>query len=111
MEIRDPVTSVYPLVKPTAGNRFVAFQVQITNNANRFVPYSYLHFRLRDVGGSEIRSTASTTVEPALQSGNLAPRETITGWITFMLREDLATEMLYFQAPGMIGPRGQFALQ
>jgi hypothetical protein len=111
LEIRDPVTSAYALVQPTAGNRFSAYQVQVTNNANRFVPYSYLHFRLRDVGGSELRSTASTTVEPALQSGNLAPRETVTGWITFMPREDLAAEILYFQAPGMIGPRAQFALR
>jgi hypothetical protein len=111
LEIRDPARSVYGLVQPTAGNRFTAYQVQITNNSNRFVAYSYLNFRLRDVGGNELRSTASTTLEPALQSGNLAPKETVTGWITFMPREDLATEMLYFQAPGMIGPRGQFEVR
>jgi len=111
LEIRDPATSVYSLVKPTAGNRFAAFHVEITNNSSRFVAYSYLHFRLRDVAGSELRSTASTTVEPGLQSGNLAPKETVTGWVTFMPREDIAAEILYFQAPGMIGPRGQFALR
>ena len=111
MDAKDPATSVYGLVQPTAGNRFAAYQVQITNNSNRFVAYSYLNFRLRDVGGNELRSTASTTIEPALQSGNLAPKETVTGWITFMLREDLSTEMLYFQAPGMIGPRGQFEVR
>jgi hypothetical protein len=110
LEIRDPATSVYSLVRPTEGNRFAAYQVQITNNSNRFIAYSYLNFRLRDVGGNELRSTASTTLEPALLSGNLAPKETVTGWITFMPREDLATEMLYFQAPGMIGPRGQISV-
>ena len=111
LNARDPAKSVYSLVQPTQGNRFVAYQVQIMNNANRPVAYSYLHFRLRDSGGNELRSTASTTVEPALQSGNLAPKETVTGWVTFMPRQDLAAEMLFFQAPGMIGPRGQFALQ
>jgi Domain of unknown function (DUF4352) len=111
LEARDPAKSVYPLVQPTQGNRFVAYQMEITNNANRPVAYSYLHFRLRDSGGNELRSTASTTVEPALQSGNLAPKETVTGWVTFMPREDLAAEMLFFQAPGMIGPRGQYALE
>jgi hypothetical protein len=111
LDAKDPARSVYGLVQPTAGNRFAAYQVQIANNSNRFVAYSYLNFRLRDVGGNELRSTASTTIEPALQSGNLAPKETVTGWITFMLREDLATERLYFQAPGMIGPRGQFEVR
>jgi uncharacterized protein DUF4352 len=111
LEARDPVTSVYALVQPTQGNRFVAYQVQITNNSNRIVPYSYQHFRIRDSGGTELRSTASTTLEPALQTGNLAPRETITGWVTFMPRQDLSVEALYFQAPGMIGPRGEFSVR
>ena len=111
LDTRDPATSVYALVQPTQGNRFVAYQVEITNNSSRIVPYSYQHFRIRDAGGTELRSTASTTLEPALQIGNLAPRETITGWITFMPRADLAIEALYFQAPGMIGPRGEFSVR
>ncbi|MFN0074319.1 MAG: DUF4352 domain-containing protein [Chloroflexota bacterium] len=111
LDTRDPVTSVYTLVQPTQGNRFVALEVQITNNSSRVVPYSYLHFRLRDTGGNELRATASTTIEPTLQSGNLSSRETVSGWITFMPRSVVDVEMLYFQAPGMIGPRGQFTLR
>lgn len=111
LEVRDPVTSIFPLVKPTEGNRFVALQVQITNNASRTLPFSYLHFRLRDAGGTELRPSASTTLEPPLQTGNLAPNETVTAWVSFMPRQEVPVDTLYFQAPGMIGPRGQLAVR
>lgn len=111
VNVQDPATSVYQLVQPTQGNRFIAVQVQVTNTSTRVAPYSYLHFRLRDTGGNEIRSTASTTVEPNLGTGNLAPNESVTGWVTFMVRSDVTVDMLYFQPPGMIGPRGQVSLR
>jgi hypothetical protein len=89
----------------------VATEVRITNTSNRTLPYSYLHFRLRDAAGSEIRAIASTTLEPAVQAGNLSPGEIVTGWVTYMVRQGVTVDVLYFQPPGALGPRGQVALR
>lgn len=111
LNVIDPAESIFPLVKPTAGNRFVATEVRVTNTSNRVLPYSYLHFRLRDSAGSEIRAIASTTLDPALQAGNLSSGEIVTGWVTYMVRQGVTVDMLYFQPPGALGPRGQVALR
>jgi hypothetical protein len=111
LNVVDPAESIYPLVKPTEGNRFVATEVRVTNASNRTLPYSYLHFRIRDSAGTEIRAIASTTLEPAMQAGNLSSGEIITGWVTYMVRQGVTVDMLYYQPPGALGPRGQVALR
>lgn len=110
LDIRNPAESPYLLVQPTQGNKYVAAQVRIANQSNRNAAFSYLHFRLRDIAGAETRATAATAAEPAIATGDLAPREITTGWVTFLIRSDTAVESLIYQPPGALGPRGQVSL-
>lgn len=89
----DPADEIYaPLLLPQAGQRFLEFELVITNerHEDEEIPVGTSHFSLKDTSGK--------TQDPmlALVGGKLAPADIDSG--------DMATVRLVFEVPLAAGP-------
>lgn len=67
---------------PAPGQQFTAINVAITNQTGEVVTFRPQDLVLVDAEGREV-SAICGGVEPAIAEGELAPGETIEGWVTF----------------------------
>jgi hypothetical protein len=90
LRVADPETPGFFATNP--GMRRVALEVR-QEAASGTVRYSFGLFRIRDSAGDE-HSWAITNSEPNFGSGDLAARQSRTGWISFQIPEGRQPAML-----------------
>ena len=71
-------------IVPQSGNEFVKVQVTIENDSNSEATYNTFDWKLQDSSGV-IKDVASAafSVDGALNSGNLAPKGKVSGFLVF----------------------------
>jgi hypothetical protein len=108
-EVNLAVDTTGELFQPDAGNKFVAALVEIEGINPDGATYNPFFFKLRDDQGFEY-NFSPFGMEPQLQSSNdLAPGETVRGWVNFEVPET-ATTLVLIYAPGFFNEPVQINL-
>lgn len=76
-------------IKPESGNEFVKVQVTIENNSDSEAMYNSFDWKLQDSKGV-IKDVDSSifTIDGALDSGQLAPKGKVSGFLVFQVPAD-----------------------
>jgi hypothetical protein len=83
--------------RPAQGNKFVAIQAHICAGDTR-KPYNELGFTVGARDNTRYRPYFSIT-EPSLDFGDLAPRDCVTGYVTFEVPEVAQINSIFWQYP------------
>lgn len=84
-------------VTPDEGS-FYAVEVEIENDGQRPLRYQPSDFVLVDADGQEL-SAGCGGVEPVVESGEIAPGEAVSGWVTFVLPDGFEPTRFVFLGP------------
>ncbi|MDP9365539.1 MAG: DUF4352 domain-containing protein [Chloroflexota bacterium] len=82
--------------------RYVAVELEIENGTIRELVYEPEHFVLTDAEGRELLA-ACGGVERAILAGELAPGESVAGWVSFLVPEDFDPEAFTYLVNGSNG--------
>ena len=82
-------------VPPAADTSYLAVEVSIENLTDRALSYDMPDFVLMDEDGRELAAVCSG-VEPAVTRGELAPGESLEGWISFQVPADFRPERFVY---------------
>jgi hypothetical protein len=85
--------------QPAAGHRFIAVQFSLANQTDRPLTVDLGNFVLVDGDGQEITAICGGA-EPAITTGELAPGQTLDGWITFQAPTDFRPIRVVFLMEG-----------
>lgn len=83
------------VVAPAADQALTALDVAITNNTDHNVAFDVPDLVLVDAEGREV-SAICGGVEPAITQGELAPGESVEGWVTFQAPADFVPVRFVF---------------
>lgn len=83
------------VVAPAPDQTLTAIDVAITNNTDHNVTFDVPDMVLVDAEGREVPAICGG-VEPAITQGDLAPGETIEGWVTFQTPADFVPVRFVF---------------
>ncbi len=78
--VRDPAPSAQ-YSAPKAGNRVVAFDITVENAGNGTQHYNAFETSLQTTDDRVYSCDASSTLQPTLSYGDLAPGEKVRGWV------------------------------
>lgn len=84
---------------PVTGEDYIAVEVVIENRSDETLRYGLDDFHVTDTGGRAY-AAVSGGVEPAITGGELAPGETIRGWISFRVPVDAEPEWFVYTRGG-----------
>jgi hypothetical protein len=107
-EVYDPATPRG--VRPKVGMRYASLDVSIRSADGGEHPYNPLYARIRTTDGREARATYGET-QPEMQSGTLAPGETVRGWLTFEIPSDAQLATFVYEPIDLSGVRITFDLR
>jgi len=79
-----PGTMQAPSEAP-AGTRYVAVEVELTNDSDQALNFTPVEVRLRDAAGVEYRGGSAIGTEPMINPRNLNPGERSRGWVWFIV--------------------------
>lgn len=83
------------VVAPAADQSLTAIDVALTNNTDHNVTYDVPDLVLVDAEGREVPAICGG-VEPAITQGELAPGESVEGWVTFQAPADFVPARFVF---------------
>ncbi len=69
--------------RPEPGNQFVRVNVTVTNNSSGQISFTPFDFKLQDARGVQRGYTIAVDMPNPLNTGNLAPNDSVTGNIAF----------------------------
>lgn len=81
--------------RPKPGMEYLAIEVRLDNPSATPVDYNGAQFKLVDADGGRWNQEAAR--DPVLGSGQILPRSSVRGWITFELRTGAAITLLIWQ--------------
>ena len=85
-----------PSSKPEPGNQFVRVNVTITNNSSGQINFTPFDFQLEDASGVQRGYAIAVDMPNPLNTGNLAPNDSITGNIAFQAPQgDAGFKLIY----------------
>ncbi|MBN1618471.1 DUF4352 domain-containing protein [Candidatus Dojkabacteria bacterium] len=85
----DPYVETDEYLQPDAGNKCVAFEVEIENSTSGdSLSYSDYDFTLYDSDGYSYDSSWLCTKEPSLGTGEINAGKKVKGWVTFEVLEE-----------------------
>lgn len=98
LQIRDPFVSPNQFSRPSAGNRHVAFKVQIENVGNRNMSANAFSFKLVDAENFQHQAESIVFAEQSLlgQAQSLGGGAKIEGWVGFQVKEGVALKELTY---------------
>jgi len=98
LEIRDPFESANRFSRPSAGNRFVAFKVQIENVGGGSKSHNAFNFKLLDAENFQHKPESIVFAEQALlgQATQLGGGARIEGWIGFEVKQGVGLKELTY---------------
>ncbi len=91
------------------GPASVAVELAIENSSRSTLGFEPPHFLLQDERGRSLPAVCGGE-EPALTSGDLAPGESITGWVNFLVPERFEPDRFVYLVGGSPGVRVGFRI-
>lgn len=104
LTLQDPYSgALHVPAEIPVGNRVVAIEIEVVNDADQALDFTPIDVRLRDADGAEHRGGAAIGNEPMINPRNLNPGERSRGWVWFVVPEETTlTEVVY------IAPQPQY---
>ena len=98
LQIQDPFVSPNQFSRPDAGNRYVAFKLQIENVGNRNASVNAFSFKLVDAENFQHQAESIVFAEQGLigQAQSLGGGAKIEGWLGFQVKEGVGLRELTY---------------
>lgn len=99
-QVQDPYAGAMQIpAEPPAGQRVVAVEVEVTNDADQPLAFTPIDVRLRDAAGVEYRGGAAIGAEPMINPRNLNPGERSRGWVWYVVPQATELAEVVYVAP------------
>lgn len=100
VKAQDPYTGTLQVPQEVpAGNRVVAVEIEVINDADQALNFTPIDVRLRDAAGTEFRGGAAIGIEPMINPRNLNPGERSRGWVWFIVPDSTHLVEVVYMAP------------
>ena len=98
LQIQDPFASPNQFSRPDAGNRYVAFKLQLENVGNRNASVNAFSFKLVDAENFQHQAESIVFAEQGLigQGQSLGGGAKIEGWLGFQVKEGVGLKELIY---------------
>ncbi len=108
--MENPAAPPDRFTNPKPGNRFVKFDVMVSNLGSQHLPVQAAYFTMRDTGGIDNPAMRGVPTDTGLRETSLAPGQTLSTVLYFEMAANQSPAQLIF-APGVVGWRTRITVQ